>query len=80
MIFFYDSHPAEPTVTKVGYNIGVGPALDAGFDVPLKGRWVANFDIKQMFVSTEARINHSAIIAKTALSPTVIGAGIGYQF
>jgi outer membrane protein len=80
VIFFYDSHAAGPTVDKVGYNIGVGPALDAGFDVPLKGRWVANFDVKQMFVSTEARINHSAVIAKTALSPTVIGAGIGYVF
>jgi outer membrane protein len=80
VLFLYDSHAAGPVVDKVGYSIGVGPTLDAGFDVPLRGRWVANFDIKQMFVNTEARINHSTIIAKTALSPTVIGAGIGYVF
>jgi outer membrane protein len=80
VLFLYDSHAAGPTVTKVGYNIGVGPTLDAGFDIPLKGSWVANFDVKQMFVNTEARINNSTIIAKTALSPTVVGAGIGYVF
>ncbi len=78
--FFYDSHAAGPTVTKIGYNTGVGPALDAGFDYSLGGAWYANFDVKQIFVNTEARINHSTIIAKTSLSPTVVGAGIGYLF
>lgn len=78
--FFYDSHAAGPTVTKVGYSTGVGPTLDAGFDYALGNRWYANFDIKQMFVSTEARINNGAIVAHTSLSPTVVGAGIGYLF
>jgi len=32
-----------------------------------------------MFVNTTAHIN-GAIIAKTALSPTVVAAGIGYKF
>jgi outer membrane protein len=80
VIFFYDSHPAGPTVTKVGYSTGFGPLLDAGFDYSLGGRWFANFDVKQMFVNTTAHINNSAITAKTSLSPTVVGAGIGYLF
>jgi outer membrane protein len=80
VVFFYDSHAAGPTVTKAGYSTGVGPALDAGFDYTLGNRWYANFDIKQLFVSTEARINNGAIVAHTSLSPTVIGAGIGYLF
>jgi outer membrane protein W len=33
-----------------------------------------------MFISTPARINGGAVIAKTDLSPTVVGAGIGYRF
>lgn len=78
--FFYDSHAAGPTVTKAGYSTAVGPALDAGFDYALGQNWYANFDVKQMFVSTEARINNGAIVAHTALSPTVVGAGIGYRF
>jgi outer membrane protein len=78
--FFYDSHPAGPTVTKAGYSTAVGPTLDAGFDYALGGNWFANFDVKQMFISTEARINNGAIIAHDSLSPTVLGAGIGYLF
>ncbi len=78
--FFYDSHAAGPTVTKAGYSTAVGPALDAGFDYALCGNWFANFDVKQMFISTEARINNGAIVAHDSLSPTVVGAGIGYLF
>jgi len=80
VVFFYDSHAAGPTVTKAGYSTAVGPTLDAGFDYALGGNWFANFDVKQMFVSTEARINNGAIVAHTSLSPTVVGAGIGYLF
>jgi outer membrane protein len=58
----------------------VGPSLDAGFDYALGNNWYANVDVKQMFISTTARINGGAVIAKTDLSPTVVGAGIGYRF
>lgn len=80
VMFFYDSHAAGPTISKVGYSTGIGPTLDAGFDYPLGGAWYANFDVKQMFVSTKARINNGGIVAKTDLDPTVVGAGIGYLF
>jgi outer membrane protein len=80
--FFYGTQPARPTVTKFALSTGVGPALDAGFDVPLTGRWVANFDVKQIFVTTDARIDTvlGPVKAHTSLSPTVVGAGVGYQF
>jgi outer membrane protein len=78
--FFYDSNPAGPTVTKVGLSNAVGAAIQAGFDYNITGHWFANFDVKQIFLNTEARINGGAIVAKTALDPTLIGAGIGYRF
>ena len=78
--FFYDSHPAGPTVTKVGLSNGVGAAIQAGFDYNFSGHWFANFDVKQVFLNTEARINGGTILAKTALDPTIVGAGIGYRF
>jgi outer membrane protein len=78
--FFYDSQPAGPTVTKVGFSNNVGPEIQAGFDYHLSGPWFANFDVKQIFLNTEGRINSGTIIAKTALDPTVVGAGIGYRF
>jgi outer membrane protein len=80
VMFFYDSHPnVTGGITKAGYSTGVGPALDAGLDYVIEPNWVANIDVKQIFVNTTAHIN-GAITAKTALSPTVVAVGIGYRF
>lgn len=77
---FYASQPDHGNgITKVDYDNSVGPTLDAGFDYVIAPHWVLNVDVKQMFVDTTARIN-GAITAKTNLSPTVAGVGIGYRF
>lgn len=78
--FFYGTEAAGGAVTKVGLSTTAGPAIEAGFDYHLTGPWYANFDIKQVFISTTARLDGGAITAKTALNPTIIGAGIGYRF
>ncbi len=78
--FFYATQPAGPIVSKVGFSNSIGPALQAGIDYRLNDHWFANFDVKQIFIDTKARINGGAITAKTSLSPTVVGAGIGYRF
>ena len=67
-------------MTKFGLSTSAGAAIQAGFDYNISGHWFANFDVKQVFLNTEARINGGTIIAKTALNPTIIGAGIGYRF
>jgi len=78
--FWYDTNPAGGAVTKVGLNTVAGPALQAGFNVKLGHGLFANFDVKQIFIDPEARIDGGAIIAKTHLDPTVVGAGIGLRF
>lgn len=78
--FFYATNPANNAVTGLSMTNNVGAAIQAGFDYNITGHWFANFDVKQIFVNTTASINGGAIKAKTALNPTVIGAGIGYRF
>jgi len=39
-----------------------------------------NFDVKQIFLSTTAKINDGAIRANVDLNPTLIGLGMGYRF
>jgi outer membrane protein len=78
--FFYGSKAAGGAVSSVGYSNQVGGAIQAGFDYNFTGHWFANFDVKQIFVSTTARIDGGTIQAKTGLDPTVVGAGIGYRF
>lgn len=77
--FFYGTSAATG-INQVAMKNGVGAAIQAGFDYNFSGRWFANFDVKQIFVSTTASVNGGAIQAKTALNPLVIGAGIGYRF
>lgn len=80
VMFFYDTHAnIAGGINKVDFDTGVGPSLDAGLDYVIAPRWVANLDVKQMFVSTTAHIN-GAINASTSLSPTVVAAGIGDRF
>ena len=78
--FFYATEAANNAVTQLAMKSSVGAAVQAGFDYNFSGHWFANFDVKQIFVSTTASINGGAIHAKTALNPTVVGAGIGYRF
>lgn len=78
--FFRDSNPTGPTVDKFGLSNNVGAAIQAGFDYNITGHWFANFDVKQVFLNTTARINGGGIVARTALDPTIVGAGIGYRF
>jgi outer membrane protein len=78
--FFYSTEAAGNAVQQLAMTNNVGAAIQAGFDYNITGHWFANFDVKQIFVNTQASINGGAIKAKTALNPTVIGAGIGYRF
>jgi len=77
--FFYDSKGAG-VVNSVAMTNAVGPAIQAGIDYNFSGHWFANVDVKQIFISTTASLNGGAVKAKTALNPTVVGAGIGYRF
>ncbi len=80
--WFYNTQPALPTVTKFTLSNNVGFDLQAGFDYNVAGAWFLNFDVKQLFLNTSARLSTVAgpVKAHTSLSPTVIGAGIGYRF
>ncbi|MDR3538636.1 MAG: OmpW family outer membrane protein [Acetobacteraceae bacterium] len=78
--FFYSTQAAGNAVTSLAMTNSVGAAVQAGFDYNITGHWFANFDVKQIFVNTTASIDGGIIKAKTALNPTVVGAGIGYRF
>lgn len=77
--FFYSTSAANNAVTSLSMTNNVGAALQVGFDYNITGHWFANVDFKQIFVNTTASVN-GVMQAKTALNPTVIGAGIGYRF
>jgi outer membrane protein len=76
---FYATDASAP-VTSLSIQNNWGFVMQAGVDWNFSGHWFANFDVKQIIVSTQAKLNGGAIVAKTGLNPLIIGAGVGYRF
>ena len=75
--FFNESGGA---LQNVKYDDSFGGALQAGVDVPLKGNWYANFDVKKVYISTTANFSPSGVRANVDIDPWIVGVGIGYKF
>lgn len=74
---FYDE--THPGWSSVKVDDAVGFAAQAGVDYAISGPWVANVDVKKIWVSTDATVN-GTVTAKANLNPWVVGAGVGYRF
>lgn len=66
-----------------------GPAIQAGFDVNLKDRWLVNFDVKKIWLSTDVKLNtYGALgtpngyqkIDNLDIDPWVVSVGFGKKF
>lgn len=65
-----------------------GPALQAGFDVNLKDRWLVNFDVKKIWFDTDVKLNGAAAglpagyrkIDSLDIDPWVVSVGFGKKF
>lgn len=64
----------------VDLSSGFAPAVQAGVDVALAGKWSANLDVKKVFFKTDATINRGALGSKVYLDPLIVSAGVGYKF
>lgn len=59
-----------------------GFALQIGTDIPLTedGRYVLNFDVKKLWLSTNASFTGAPVTASVNINPWLIGTGVGYRF
>lgn len=80
--FFYDVNANAPLVQKFSLSSAAGGAVEVGFDYDVAGPWFVNFDFKQIFVTTDARVHALGLLVKAndALNPSAISAGIAYRF
>ena len=82
-MLFYDNNPAGPVITKLDVRPALGGVLQVGVDYNVTGHWFLNADVKEIFISPNARIDTSLGVnlkAKVALNPLVAGLGVGYRF
>ncbi len=80
--FFYGAKTPSQTVTSIKYQDHLGYALQVGFDYMLNDRVGVNFDIKKIFLKTQAQVGTAtnSYTANVRLDPWIIGAGISYRF
>lgn len=78
--FFYNEDAAGGAVNSLKLEDGFGWALQLGVDYYVTDRISLNLDVKKLFLSTEARLNGGAIVAKVDLDPWIVGFGVGYRF
>ncbi len=64
-----------------------GPAVQAGFDVNLKDRWLINFDVKKIWIDTDVELNTAILgapgfrkIDSLDIDPWVVSVGVGKKF
>lgn len=76
--FFYNVD--DPPGLALDYEDGFGWALQAGVDYYLTEKWLFNFDVKKLFLSTDVSINNGAITADVDIDPWIVGVGFGYRF
>jgi outer membrane protein len=70
----------HPAVTQVDVENAWGFALNAGVDYEITPNWVANVDVKRLWLSPDVRVNNGTIRGQADLDPWIIGAGVRYRF
>ncbi|MFZ2620494.1 MAG: OmpW family outer membrane protein [Alphaproteobacteria bacterium] len=74
---FYNEN--DGGVSSVEYENGFGTALQAGVDIGIDEHLAVNFDVKKLYLSTDAKVN-GTVTANVDLDPWIVGAGMAYRF
>jgi outer membrane protein len=79
-VAYNEGDSRSPAVSKVDVENSWGWALNAGVDYELSPHWLANFDVKKLFLRPDVSVNSGVIGARADLDPWIIGVGVRYRF
>lgn len=77
--FYYNENAAGGAITDINLNDGFGFSLQAGLDFKIDDKWSVNFDVKRVWLNTDALVN-GAVTADVDIDPWIFGFGFGYTF
>jgi outer membrane protein len=78
-LFFDEQTSGALDGTSLSLGTSVGPALQAGFDVPIGERLFFNVDVRYMWIETKAKLD-GVSLGDVEIDPWVFGANLGYRF
>jgi outer membrane protein len=79
-MFYSEGGSRSPGIDSVKIDDAWGFALNAGVNYEITPNWLANIDVKYIFLSADVRVNGGAVTGSADLNPWVIGAGVRYRF
>lgn len=80
MTLFFDEDLSGPLAgSDLDLETSFGLAAQVGVDIELNDKWLLNFDVRWIDISTEAEVN-GASIGDVDIDPLVYGVNIGYRF
>ncbi|WP_270936304.1 OmpW/AlkL family protein [Falsiroseomonas oryzae] len=79
-VFYSEGGNRSPGITNVDIDNAWGYGLNAGFNYEISPNWLANFDVKYLWLSPDVSVNNGAVRGTADLNPWIIGAGVRYRF
>ncbi|NKC29835.1 OmpW/AlkL family protein [Falsiroseomonas selenitidurans] len=79
-VFYGEGGSRSAGITHVDVENAWGFAVNAGVDYEITPSWVANVDVKRLWLQPDVRVNRGAVTGQAELDPWIVGAGVRYRF
>jgi outer membrane protein len=79
-LFYSEGGSRSPGINSVDIDNAWGFALNAGFNYEITPNWLANFDVKYIFLTPDVQVNGGAVTGTADINPWVVGLGVRYRF
>lgn len=79
-VFYGEGGGRSPGITQVDVENAWGYGLNAGVDYEIAPNWLANLDVKRLWLSPDVRVNGGAVRGQADLDPWIVGASVRYRF